>query len=138
METLRLISDGSLDDIEFPNDQHVEIPIDIKKESLTDDADHFKIAEELPLANLKFEKREKKVKENSESKPRQKPLNPRSKKLEAWKEEYYVDGKFVCPECGKKCSQFGAFQEHLDRKDHIGGFQLLDLIVTELKSHMTC
>ena len=23
-------------------------------------------------------------------------------------------------------------------KDYIGGFQLLDLIITELKSHMTC
>ena len=117
METLRQISDGSLDDIEFPNGQHVEIPIDIKKESLTDDTDHFEIAEDLPLANLKLQKQ--KVKENPGSKPRQKPLNPRSKKLEVWKAEYYIDGKFVCPECGKKCSQFGSFQEHLDRKDHI-------------------
>ena len=123
METLRQISDGSLDDVEFPNDQHVEIPIDIKKESLADDADHFEIAEDLPLENLKFEKRKQKVKENHKGEPffsgRQTSLNPRSKKLEAWKEEYYVDGKFVCPECGKKCSQFGSFQEHLDRKDHI-------------------
>ena len=62
METLHQISDGSLDDIEFPNGQHVEIPIDIKRESLTDDADHFEIAEDLPLANLKFEKQKQKVK----------------------------------------------------------------------------
>ena len=136
METLRQISDGSLDDIEFPNDQHVEIQIDIKKESLTDDADHFKIAEDLPSniegnlncktkSNLQFEKRKQKVKENPECEPsffgRQKSLNPRSNKLEAWKEEYYVDGQFVCPEaeCGKKISQFGDFQQHLDRKDHV-------------------
>ena len=66
LETLRQISDGSLDDIEFPNDKHVEIPIDIKKESLTDDVDHFEIAEDLPLANLKLEKQKQKVKENPE------------------------------------------------------------------------
>ena len=134
METLHQISDGSLDDIEFPNDQHVEIQIGIKKEYLTDEANHFKIAEDLSSniegnlngktqANLQFEKRKQKVKENPESEHssfgHQKSLNPRSKKLEAWKEEYYVDGKFVCPECGKKFSQFGNFQQHLDRKDHI-------------------
>jgi len=134
LETLHQISDGSLDDIEFPNDQHVEIQIGIKKEYLTDEANHFEIAEDLSSnivgnlngktqASLQFEKRKQKVKENPESEHssfgHQKSLNPHSKKLEAWKEEYYVDGKFVCPECGKKFSQFGNFQQHLDRKDHI-------------------
>ena len=122
METLHQISDGSLDDIEFPNDQHDEIQIDIKKEYLMDDAGHFEIVKDLSShtegdlncktkANLQFEKQKQKVKENPDREPifldSQKSLNPHSKRSEAWREEYYVDGKF------------GNLQQHLDRKDHI-------------------
>jgi len=42
LESLRQISDGSLDDVEFPNDQHDEIQLDIKKE-FVNDSDHINV-----------------------------------------------------------------------------------------------
>ena len=38
-----------------------------------------------------------------------------------------------CPHCEKTFGGYNPLQEHI-----LGGFQLLDLIITELKSQMTC
>ena len=42
LESLRQISDGSLDDVEFPNDQVDEIQLNIKKE-FVNDSDHINV-----------------------------------------------------------------------------------------------
>ena len=44
-----------------------------------------------------------------------------------------ADDIFICAICEKKHISSNDLNEHL----HLGGFQLLDLIITELKSHMT-
>ena len=85
--------------------------------------DHFEIVEDLSLhveenlncktkANLQFLSRQegnKKITKKIKRKP-----------LDFWREEYYLDGKFLCPECGKKFSQLDNFQQHLERKHHTG------------------
>ena len=51
--------------------------------------------------------------------------------------------KDYCSECssvsgyGPQCLEV-TFKGQDGNIDHLGGFQLLDLIITELKSHMTC
>ena len=83
--------------------------------------DHFEFLEDLSehveanlscktKANVQFllrQEQKQKVKKKMGRRP-----------LEFWREEYYLDGKFLCPECGKKFSQLGNFQQHLERKDH--------------------
>merc|ERR1712129_21405 len=83
--------------------------------------DHFEIVEDLSAhveanlncktkANLQFLSRQ----EGKQKVKKKMGRNP----IEFWREEYYLDGKFLCPECGKKFSQLGNFQQHLERKDH--------------------
>ena len=34
------------------------------------------------------------------------------------RQEYYVNGKFLCPQCGAKFTRWANLQKHLERKDH--------------------
>jgi len=36
------------------------------------------------------------------------------------RQEYYVNGKFLCPQCGAKFTRWANLQQHLERKDHTG------------------
>ena len=52
-----------------------------------------------------------------------KPLNCR-RSFSQDKQEYYVNGKFLCPQCGGKFTRWANLHQHLERKDHTG----LDII----------
>ena len=41
--------------------------------------------------------------------------------LEITRQEYYVNGKFLCPKCGAKFTRWANLQKHLERKDHTSG-----------------
>ena len=45
---------------------------------------------------------------------------------------------FCCPECDTQSPSKALFINHALIEHPKGGFQLLDLIIKELKSHMTC
>ena len=45
---------------------------------------------------------------------------------------------FCCPECDTQSPNKALFINHALIEHLIGGFQLLDVIITELKNHMTC
>ena len=45
--------------------------------------------------------------------------------------------EFECNQCNSKWNSAEVLHFHLFHQ-HKGGFQLLDLIITKLKSHMTC
>ena len=40
--------------------------------------------------------------------------------LETTRQEYYVNGKFLCSKCGAKFTRWANLQKHLERKDHTG------------------
>ena len=48
-----------------------------------------------------------------------KPLNCR-RSFSQDKQEYYVNGKFLCPQCGAKFTRWANLHQHLERKDHNG------------------
>ena len=102
LETLRQISDGSLDDVEFPNDQLDEIQLDIKKESLTDS----EVPEDASNIDIKDDPLEEHKIEQFETDEKDYPYI--LKKNE--------EGKFVCNECGNVYKHKEGLKCHIDEK----------------------